>query len=76
MSDWQMTLGDGFIQLDEGWVRMSRIESIRPEAKPWGVTASGKDLYRVTVTLISGAEFHHLTSDVERLIKAAAAGVA
>lgn len=74
MSDWQMTSGDGFIKLDGGWVRMSRIESIRPETKRWGVTASGKDLYRVTVTLISGAEFHHLTSDVERLVESALRG--
>jgi len=60
---------DGFIRLDTGWVRISRIESIVPDEKRWGATASGKDLFRITITLISGATFTHLTTNIEKFMQ-------
>lgn len=72
MSVWESEQSDGLLELETGWVRMSRIESIVIDSKRWGVTGGGKDLYLATVTLISGATFTHKTSDPKGFVRLAA----
>lgn len=70
MNLWESSPTDGFIKVDDAWVRTSRVESVSVDPKRWGTTGAGKDLFKVSVRLIGGATFSHLTTDTERFVKA------
>lgn len=69
MSLWESGPVDGFVKTDAGWIRISRVESVQGDDKRWGVTAKGKDVFRLEITMISGAKFSHLTTDVGHFIR-------
>ena len=64
-----LSANDGFLKLDNSWVRMSRIESFVTDDKRWGTTSKGEPLYSTTVTLISGATFKVLVKDPDALVR-------